>query len=65
MKTLPASLPSIPIVDVRDDGPVRHATDGHARARALRDKCVDWLPHIASGLLPAIDLVTRRWKSGH
>jgi hypothetical protein len=61
MKSLPASLASIPIVDVGDDGPVRHAIDGHARARALRDTCVDWLPRIASGLLPAIDLVTRRW----
>jgi hypothetical protein len=61
MNTLPVSLPSIPIVDVGDDGPVRHAADGHARARALRDKCVDWLPRIAAGLLPAIDLVTRRW----
>ena len=56
-----ARLTPIPIVDVRDDGPVRHATEGHARARALRDKCVDWLPRVAAGLLPAMDAVTRRW----
>ena len=61
METLPATLASIPVVDVRDHGPVRHATDGHGRARALRDECIDWLPGIASGLLPAIDLATRRW----
>ena len=45
----------IPIVDVREGGPVRHATEGRARARALREKCVDWLPHVAAGLLPAMD----------
>jgi hypothetical protein len=56
-----ARLAPIPIIDVRDGGPVRHATDGRARARALRDKCVEWLPRIASGLLPAMDAVTRRW----
>ena len=61
MTTLPASLPAIPIVDVCDHGPVRHATDGHVRARALRDECLDWLPKIAAGLMPAIDLITRRW----
>jgi hypothetical protein len=56
-----ARLVPIPIVDVRDDGPVRHATEGRARARALRDKCVDWLPRVAARLLPAMDSVTRRW----
>jgi hypothetical protein len=56
-----ARLASIPIIDVRDDGPVRHAREGRARARALRDKCVDWLPRVAVGLLPAIDSVTRHW----
>ena len=56
-----ARLAPIPIVDVRDDGPVRHATEGRVRARALRDECVDWLPRAAAGLLPAIDSITRRW----
>jgi hypothetical protein len=51
----------MPIVDVRDDGPVRHATEGRARTRALRDKCVDWLPRGAAALLPAMDALTRRW----
>ena len=54
-------LASIPIIDVRDDGPVRHAREGRARARALRDECVNWLPRVAVGLLPAMDCVTRRW----
>ena len=56
-----ARLVPIPIVDVGDEGPVRHAIEGRARARALRDECVDWIPRVARGLLPAIDLVTRRW----
>lgn len=55
------SLAAIPIVDVRDEGPVRHASEGRARARALRDTCVAWLPGVAAGLLPAMDAMTRRW----
>jgi hypothetical protein len=61
MLSSPARLAPIPIVDIRDDGPVRHATEGRARARALRDKCVAWLPPVAASLLPAMDAVTRRW----
>jgi len=56
-----ARLATIPSVDVRNDGPVRHAIEGRARARALRDACVNSLPRVARDLLPAIDSVTRRW----
>jgi len=56
-----ARLSPIPIVDVRDGGPVRHAIEGRARSRALRDKCVGWLPRVAASLLPVMDAVTRRW----
>jgi hypothetical protein len=49
------------VVDIRDDGPLRHAIAGRGRVRALRDECVDWLPRVAVGLLPALDFVTRRW----
>ena len=58
---LSSGLLPIPIVDVRDGGPLRHATESRARARALRDECIRWLPRVAAGLLPAIDSVTRRW----
>src|SRR5207344_1302797 len=58
---LSTRLAPIPVVDVRNGGPVRHATESRARARALRDECIRWLPRIAAGLLPAIDSVTRRW----
>ncbi|MGB9207771.1 MAG: hypothetical protein WCB78_06620, partial [Pseudolabrys sp.] len=56
-----ASLARIPVVDVRNGGPVRHAAEGRARARALRDECIDWLPSVAAGLLPAMDQITRLW----
>jgi hypothetical protein len=61
-----ASLARIPVVDVRHGGPVRHAAEGRARARALRDECIDWLPGLAVGLLPAMDGMTRLWlKRSH
>ena len=61
-----ASLARIPVVDVRHGGPVRHAAEGRARARALRDECIDWLPGLAAGLLPAMDGMTRLWlKRSH
>src|SRR5215468_8082092 len=56
-----AELVCIPIVDVREGGAVRHAVDARARARALRDDCVTWLPRGARMLLPAMDALTRRW----
>jgi hypothetical protein len=56
-----AKLARIPVVDVRNDGPLRHAVEGRARARSLRDECVGWLPRPAAGLLPALDTTTRRW----
>src|SRR3989441_4449019 len=56
-----ANLVSIPIVDVREGGAVRHAIDGRARARALRDDCVAWLLPPARMALPAADALTRLW----
>jgi hypothetical protein len=59
-----AELVSIPIIDIRDGGPVRHAVDGGARARALRDECLSWLAPPVRSLLPAMDALTRRWLEG-
>ncbi len=56
-----ARLASIPIVDIRDHGPTRHAAEGRVRARALRDECIGWLPRVAASSMPAMDWVTRRW----
>jgi len=58
---LNAASPSISVIDVRVGGPPRHAGERQARAQALRDGCVRWLPHVAAWILPAIDAVTRRW----
>jgi hypothetical protein len=54
-------LPSIPIVDVRDGGTVRHASESRERARGLRDACVAWFPTAARPLVPLLDGVARRW----
>jgi hypothetical protein len=56
-----SSLASIPVVDVRDGGPLRHAREGRDRARGLRDTCVAWFPAVARPLVPIMDGVARRW----
>ena len=57
----PIALRSIPVLDVRDGGPLRHAREGEARTRALRDECVAWFPAIARPFVPLIDRLARRW----
>jgi hypothetical protein len=57
-------LPAIPVRDVRDGGPLRHAELARAQARALRDDCLSWLPAGARHLVPALDGLTRRWLRG-
>jgi hypothetical protein len=54
-------LPSIPVIDVRDGGPVRHARESAARAAALRDECLAWFPALAVRLAPVTDWLARRW----
>ncbi len=56
-----AELVSIPVTDVRTLGLVPHAIAEPARAKALRDGCVNFLPGPARLLLPALDALTRRW----
>ncbi len=50
-----AALSDIPIVDLRDDGPPRHAEKSAPRARALRDACLGFLPRAYLPLVPALD----------
>ena len=57
----PIALMPIPLVDVRDGGTARHAREGEARAKALRDECVAWFPGVARPLVPLIDALARRW----
>ncbi len=56
-----APFPSIPVIDVRDGGPIRHARERAAGARALRDDCVAWFPALAVPLVPLLDRLARRW----
>ena len=54
-------LPAIPVIDLRDGGPVRHAERNKASARALRDACLAFFPRAALPFVPALDLISRRW----
>jgi hypothetical protein len=58
---LPTTLATIPVIDARDGGTLRHAREGHERARALRDTCVAWFPAGARPLVPLLDGIARRW----
>jgi hypothetical protein len=40
------SLASIPLVDVREGGPLQHAHESRERARGLRETCVGWFPAV-------------------
>ena len=55
------ALPSIPVVDVRDGGPPRHALEDPVRARALRDACLGSLRRAAHPLVPSFDRISQRW----
>jgi hypothetical protein len=58
---LTPSLTTIPVVDVREGGTLRHAREASVRARGLRDACVAWFPAIARPFVPMMDGVARRW----
>jgi hypothetical protein len=55
------ALTPICVVDVREGGPLRHARDSRARARALRDDCLAWFPPGAAAFVPLMDWLARRW----
>jgi hypothetical protein len=56
-----SGLQVIPVNDLRDGGPPRHAKENVARARALRDACLGILPRAAWPLVPVLDAASRRW----
>lgn len=58
-----SAMPVVPLTDVRDGGPLRHAQECAARARALRDDCLAYFPRAAEPLVPTLDGVARRWLS--
>jgi hypothetical protein len=56
-----SNLASIPVIDVRDGGPLRQAREGQARAKALRDDCLAWFPAPTRPLVYVGDVLARRW----
>lgn len=61
MNVTASQLAAIPVRDVREGGPVRHAIEAEAVGRALRDDCLSWLPPAVRGAMPVLDALTRRW----
>jgi len=56
-----SELPAIPMRDVREGGPLRHAVEAREQAQKLRDDCLSWLPVAVRRAMPALDAITRRW----
>lgn len=56
-----ADLDPIPLIDIRDGGPLRHACEGRDRALALRDDCLGWFPPAVAPLVPVMDRIARHW----
>jgi hypothetical protein len=56
-----APAPAIPIVDIREGGPPRHAAQNLQPARALRDACLGFFPDALLSVLPMLDGVARLW----
>lgn len=54
-------LATIPIIDIRNGGTLQHAREGEARARALRDACLNWFPRLTRPCLPMLDHFAKRW----
>jgi hypothetical protein len=55
------ALQTIPVIDLRDGGPPRHARQSAEKARALRDACLGFFPRMALPLVPALDSAARIW----
>lgn len=56
---MPAGLPPVPAIDVREGGAAAHARQRLAQAMALRAACLGWLP--LGGLLAAVADPPARW----
>ena len=60
-KSIRPEIAAIPIIDIRDGGPVLHARERSPQARSLRDECLGFFPHAAAPLVPVFDAIVRRW----
>jgi hypothetical protein len=55
------AMTTIPVMDIRDGGPLRLAREGARQARALRDDCIAYLPRGIALFVPALDAIGRYW----
>lgn len=55
------NLPSIPLFDVRDGGPVALAAMRRADLDELRVHCLGYVPRPLHALVPVADAIARRW----
>jgi hypothetical protein len=61
MRSQTPALLAVPVVDFRDGGPARHASEDRARALSLRDECLTVFPRRVQRMLPVLDAAARRW----
>ncbi len=54
-------MPAVPVLDVGEGGPLRHAEQRRLRARALRDDCLSSFPRAMAPFVPAMDRAARGW----
>ena len=54
-------LSDIPVVDIRNGGPLAHVRQSGPEARALRDACLAFFPRPAMPLVPLLDRASRHW----
>jgi hypothetical protein len=55
------ALATIPVAEIVVGGRLQYAIDDRARAEALRNDCIAWLPAAARAMVPAVDAITRSW----
>ena len=58
------SLPQIPLLDLREGGPVEHARRRRHEMLALRDACFSVVPAPLRGLARPLDRVSAAWLKG-
>ena len=63
VQPMSAIMPAVPVVDVRDGGPLQHAAQCRARALALRNECLAFIPRAVAPFVPALDGAARHWLS--
>src|SRR6516162_2589751 len=56
-----ATLPAIPVLDIRAEGPIGRALESPERLAALREACLSSLPRAFRLVLPVLEVAARGW----